>query len=215
MKRRKRLSRKKDSKRSRRRRHEKPEKIVNPKSIKELITAGKQKGYLTYDEVNNILPHGEVSADQVDEMLAILGRENIEVVDTQELVRKQQESELVVEEKQEEKEAVQLQHEEIESLAKAVQLDDPVKMYLEDVYTTSVNLAGLPGLSLPCGLSKDGLPVGMQLVGPAYSEALLLKVGRGFEIQNDFYRLVPDRPEESRRMENNLTERHPPGSSYV
>ena len=53
-------------------------------------------------------------------------------------------------------------------------MDDPVAMYLSDVCTLPVNMAGLPGISVPCGLS-DGLPVGLQLIGPAWSEARLLR----------------------------------------
>jgi aspartyl-tRNA(Asn)/glutamyl-tRNA(Gln) amidotransferase subunit A len=58
---------------------------------------------------------------------------------------------------------------------------DPLTMYLEDIYTISVNLAGLPGLSIPAGLSAAGLPIGMQLIGPVFSEGLLLRAGRMFE----------------------------------
>lgn len=58
---------------------------------------------------------------------------------------------------------------------------DPLQMYLGDVCTVPVNIAGLPALSLPCGEDRDGLPVGMQLIGKAYSEALLYRVGYAFE----------------------------------
>ncbi len=57
---------------------------------------------------------------------------------------------------------------------------DPLLMYAADVYTVAAPLAGIPGISLPCGLS-DGLPVGLQLMGPAGSDALLLKLARGYE----------------------------------
>jgi aspartyl-tRNA(Asn)/glutamyl-tRNA(Gln) amidotransferase subunit A len=57
---------------------------------------------------------------------------------------------------------------------------DPVAMYLSDACTLPVNMAGLPGLSVPCGLS-DGLPVGLQLIGPAWSELELLRLGRAYE----------------------------------
>ena len=50
-------------------------------------------------------------------------------------------------------------------------------MYLGDVYTVPVNIAGLPALSLPCGTDRSGLPVGMQLIGKAFSEPLLYRVG--------------------------------------
>jgi len=59
-------------------------------------------------------------------------------------------------------------------------LADPVAMYLSDACTLPVNIAGLPGVSVPCGLS-EGLPVGLQLIGPAWSEAPLLRLARGYE----------------------------------
>jgi len=59
-------------------------------------------------------------------------------------------------------------------------LSDPVAMYLSDACTLPVNMAGLPGLSVPCGLS-EGLPVGLQLIGPAWSEGRLLELGRAYE----------------------------------
>jgi aspartyl-tRNA(Asn)/glutamyl-tRNA(Gln) amidotransferase subunit A len=58
--------------------------------------------------------------------------------------------------------------------------DDPLSMYLSDVYTVSANLAGLPGLSMPCGLC-DGMPVGLQLLGKPLDEATILRIGDAFE----------------------------------
>jgi aspartyl-tRNA(Asn)/glutamyl-tRNA(Gln) amidotransferase subunit A len=60
-------------------------------------------------------------------------------------------------------------------------VDDPLAMYLNDVYTVTANLAGVPGISVPCGLSSQGLPVGMQLLGPYWSEANLLRLAHAFE----------------------------------
>jgi aspartyl-tRNA(Asn)/glutamyl-tRNA(Gln) amidotransferase subunit A len=57
----------------------------------------------------------------------------------------------------------------------------PLDMYLADVFTRSCNLAGLPGMSVPCGLTKDGLPVGAQLLGRPLDESTLLKVGAVIE----------------------------------
>jgi len=57
---------------------------------------------------------------------------------------------------------------------------DPVAMYLSDACTLPVNMAGLPGISIPCGLS-EGMPVGLQLIGPAWSELELFRLSRGFE----------------------------------
>src|SRR5207248_11392168 len=58
--------------------------------------------------------------------------------------------------------------------------DDPLAMYLSDVCTLPVNLAGLPGISLPCGLA-DGLPVGLQIIGPALGEGAVLRVAEAYE----------------------------------
>jgi len=67
--------------------------------------------------------------------------------------------------------------------------DDPLAMYLNDIYTVSANMAGVPGISVPCGMSGDGLPIGMQLIGNFWSEGLLLnlasKYETGFPVQGD------------------------------
>jgi aspartyl-tRNA(Asn)/glutamyl-tRNA(Gln) amidotransferase subunit A len=64
--------------------------------------------------------------------------------------------------------------------------DDPVTMYLNDGFTVPVNLAGLPGLSVPAGLNGDGLPLGLQLIGKPFDEAMLLRVGRTLEKAANF-----------------------------
>lgn len=64
---------------------------------------------------------------------------------------------------------------------------DPLAMYLEDCYTVSVNLAGLPGISLPCGFDKNGLPIGLQLIGKPFEEASLLSIAHSFEQAHDFH----------------------------
>ena len=60
-------------------------------------------------------------------------------------------------------------------------LSDPIKMYLGDIYTISVNLAGLPGLSVPCGKDKNGLPIGLQLIGDCFKENNLIRAGYAYE----------------------------------
>jgi aspartyl-tRNA(Asn)/glutamyl-tRNA(Gln) amidotransferase subunit A len=55
-------------------------------------------------------------------------------------------------------------------------MDDPLQMYLSDIYTTSVNLAGIPGISIPCGEDHQGLPIGMQILGPQFGEPTILRV---------------------------------------
>jgi len=63
-------------------------------------------------------------------------------------------------------------------------IDDPLAMYLGDLYTVPANLAGLPGISLPAGFTKDGLPIGMQLMGRPFAEAQLLQAARMFEMES-------------------------------
>jgi aspartyl-tRNA(Asn)/glutamyl-tRNA(Gln) amidotransferase subunit A len=60
-------------------------------------------------------------------------------------------------------------------------IDDPLAMYLNDIYTVPANLAGLPGISVPCGFSKAGLPIGLQLIGRPFEEATLLRIARAAE----------------------------------
>lgn len=60
-------------------------------------------------------------------------------------------------------------------------LSDPMKMYLSDVYTISVNLAGLPGLSIPCGKDSEGLPIGMQLIGDCFKEKNIIRAAYAYE----------------------------------
>ncbi|MBI1330038.1 MAG: Asp-tRNA(Asn)/Glu-tRNA(Gln) amidotransferase subunit GatA [Alphaproteobacteria bacterium] len=64
--------------------------------------------------------------------------------------------------------------------------DDPISMYLNDVFTVTVNLAGLPGLAVPAGLTANGLPLGLQVIGKAFDEATVLKVGRSIEVAANF-----------------------------
>jgi aspartyl-tRNA(Asn)/glutamyl-tRNA(Gln) amidotransferase subunit A len=68
--------------------------------------------------------------------------------------------------------------------------DDPLSMYLTDVYTVSANLAGLPGLALPCGLDA-GLPVGFQLLGKPLDEATILRIGEAYQRRTGHHRLTP------------------------
>jgi aspartyl-tRNA(Asn)/glutamyl-tRNA(Gln) amidotransferase subunit A len=67
-------------------------------------------------------------------------------------------------------------------------VNDPLAMYLSDIYTISANLAGLPGLSLPAGFSSTNLPIGLQLLGPAFAEDKLLRAGRMFERETEWHR---------------------------
>ncbi len=60
-------------------------------------------------------------------------------------------------------------------------LSDPIKMYLGDIYTISINLAGLPGLSMPCGLDEKGLPIGLQLIGDCFNEKKLIQTAYAYE----------------------------------
>jgi len=68
---------------------------------------------------------------------------------------------------------------------------DPLKMYLDDILTTPVNLAGICGLSVPCGFSKAGLPIGLQILGDSFKEANILKVGHAYEQTTDWHQRKP------------------------
>jgi aspartyl-tRNA(Asn)/glutamyl-tRNA(Gln) amidotransferase subunit A len=70
-------------------------------------------------------------------------------------------------------------------------LDDPLAMYLMDVFTLPGNLAGLPGMSLPCGFTRTGLPIGLQVLVKHFDEARVLRIGRAFEREHDFHRRRP------------------------
>jgi len=69
--------------------------------------------------------------------------------------------------------------------------DDPVAMYLSDIYTISVNLAGLPGMSIPAGFDSKGLPVGLQLIGQYFDEARLLNVAHRYQQATDWHKRMP------------------------
>lgn len=70
-------------------------------------------------------------------------------------------------------------------------VDDPLAMYLEDVFTLPPSLAGITGLSVPCGRDADGLPIGLQLLGPAFGEAQVLRVGHAYEQTTEWHRATP------------------------
>ena len=72
-------------------------------------------------------------------------------------------------------------------------LDDPLQMYLADIFTIPMNLAGVPALSIPCGLTTDKLPIGLQIAAPPFREDVLLQIGAAFEAATDFHTLKPDR----------------------
>jgi len=70
-------------------------------------------------------------------------------------------------------------------------MDDPLQMYLADIYTISANLAGIPALSIPCGFSSESLPIGLQLMGKHFDEETLLQVGHHFQQATDFHLKFP------------------------
>ena len=69
--------------------------------------------------------------------------------------------------------------------------DDPVQMYLSDLYTIAVNLAGLPGMSVPCGFGSNGRPVGLQLIGDYFAEAQILHVAHQYQLATDWHARAP------------------------
>ena len=70
-------------------------------------------------------------------------------------------------------------------------VDDPLTMYLSDIFTLSANLAGIPGMSVPCGFSKTGLPIGLQIMGSHFGEEKILRTAYNFEQATDFHEKKP------------------------
>jgi aspartyl-tRNA(Asn)/glutamyl-tRNA(Gln) amidotransferase subunit A len=70
-------------------------------------------------------------------------------------------------------------------------IDDPLTMYLSDIYTIGANLAGIPAISVPCGFDRNNLPIGLQILTPAFSEDRLLRIARMFEAQTDWHKKKP------------------------
>ena len=72
------------------------------------------------------------------------------------------------------------------------QISDPLAMYMADIYTVSVNLAGLPAISLPCGFDSKGLPIGMQLIGDSFMEGKLIKAATAYQTLTDYHNQRPE-----------------------
>lgn len=70
-------------------------------------------------------------------------------------------------------------------------MDDPLKMYLSDIYTISVNLAGLPAISVPCGFTKKGLPVGLQILSKHFNESMLFRLAYTYEQNTEWHKMKP------------------------
>ena len=70
-------------------------------------------------------------------------------------------------------------------------LDDPVMNMMIDVYTGTVNIVGVPSLALPCGFTKTGLPIGMQLIGNMYAEKTLISLGSAYQEGTDWHKKIP------------------------
>ncbi len=66
-------------------------------------------------------------------------------------------------------------------------VDDPLTMYLSDIYTIAANLAGVPGISIPCGFDGDNLPIGLQIIAPVFDEQKLLRIAHMFEKETDWH----------------------------
>ena len=75
-------------------------------------------------------------------------------------------------------------------------LGDPLQMYLSDIYTVSVNLAGLPAISVPCGFDRKGMPVGAQLIGAPLMEQKVLNAAHAFQQDTDYHTKRPEAKEE-------------------
>jgi aspartyl-tRNA(Asn)/glutamyl-tRNA(Gln) amidotransferase subunit A len=74
-------------------------------------------------------------------------------------------------------------------------VDDPLQMYLSDVYTIAANLAGVPAISVPCGFDKNNLPIGLQILAAAFAEEKLLRIARMYEMSTEWHKQKPEMPE--------------------
>ena len=74
---------------------------------------------------------------------------------------------------------------------KGEKTDDPLKMYLDDILTTPINLAGNCALSVPCGFASNGMPIGLQVIGDAFEEEKILKVGHAYEQSTEWHKKRP------------------------
>ena len=70
-------------------------------------------------------------------------------------------------------------------------MDDPLSMYLSDIFTISANLAGIPAISIPCGFTNDGLPIGLQILAKPFDEETIFRAAYTFEQSTDFHRKNP------------------------
>ncbi|MBU1044264.1 MAG: Asp-tRNA(Asn)/Glu-tRNA(Gln) amidotransferase subunit GatA [Candidatus Omnitrophica bacterium] len=70
--------------------------------------------------------------------------------------------------------------------------NDPLAMYLSDIFTISANLSGIPAISIPCGFTKDNLPVGLQILGKAFDEQMLFKIGHAYQQLTDWHTHIPE-----------------------
>ena len=71
-------------------------------------------------------------------------------------------------------------------------MSDPLAMYLGDIYTVMINIAGLPSLALPCGFDKNNMPVGMQLIGGPFDEKTILSAGNAYQSETDWHKQKPN-----------------------
>ena len=70
--------------------------------------------------------------------------------------------------------------------------DDPLQMYLSDIFTISVNLAGIPAISIPCGFTSNNLPIGLQIIGKHFDEESILKAAYAYEQSTDWHKRKPN-----------------------
>lgn len=69
---------------------------------------------------------------------------------------------------------------------------NPLEMYLEDIYTVPVNIAGLPGISVPCGFDSNNMPIGLQFIASAFEEKKLLQLAYTYEQNTEFHKMKPN-----------------------
>jgi Asp-tRNA(Asn)/Glu-tRNA(Gln) amidotransferase A subunit family amidase len=137
------------------------------RKVKQLLKVGKKKGFITYEDIDKAFPpeFDGFNSELIEKIYEELEKNDIKIIE------------------RDPSEGIE-EVDDIEELLKEggpemydnTSLKDPIKMYLSDIFTIAVNLAGLPAISIPCGFDGKGLPIGVQLIGKAFDEGTILKV---------------------------------------
>jgi len=130
---------------------------------------GKEKGYVLYDEVSEVIPGDLAGGSEIDDVLAGLDVAGIEILEEPKDFEKK------IEEAGEDLIDLEL------PAGIGEKVNDPMQNYLSDIYTITGDLAGIPCMSVPCGLTAEGLPVGLQILTRHFDESTMFRIADAYE----------------------------------